>query len=168
MLNICKTCACAALYPAGPCEICLESDNFAGYIPALQGVDSAWDNDKTGVVDFATIKENGETYQVKTTGGYQPSKPITSQPPNTGTSVQSDNVTHPSHYTQGKVECIDAIEAAVTGLTGMEAVCTAQCIKYLWRWRHKNGLEDLRKAGWYLDRLIERVERLIKEAEDER
>ena len=43
-----------------------------------------------------------------------------------------DNVTHPSHYTQGKVECIDAIEAAVTGLSGMVAVCTAQCIKYLW------------------------------------
>jgi hypothetical protein len=66
-----------------------------------------------------------------------------------------DNVTHPAHYTQGKVECIDAIEAAVTGLTGMEAVCTAQCIKYLWRWKRKNGLEDLRKARWYLDRLIE-------------
>jgi len=79
-----------------------------------------------------------------------------------------DNVTHPAHYTQGKVECIDAIEAAVTGLTGMEAVCTAQCIKYLWRWKRKNGLEDLRKARWYLDRMIERVERLIKEAEDER
>ena len=66
-----------------------------------------------------------------------------------------DNVTHPSHYTQGKVECIDAIEAAVTGLTGIEAVCTAQVIKYLWRWRRKNGIEDLRKARWYLDRLIE-------------
>jgi hypothetical protein len=79
-----------------------------------------------------------------------------------------DNVTHPAHYTQGKVECIDAIEAAVTGLTGMEAVCTAQCIKYLWRWKWKNGLEDLRKCLFYLQKLIERVELLIKEAEDER
>lgn len=70
-----------------------------------------------------------------------------------------DNVTHPSHYTQGKVECIDAIEAAVTGLSGMEAVCTAQCIKYLWRWKRKNGLEDLLKARWYLDRLIEMTEK---------
>lgn len=70
-----------------------------------------------------------------------------------------DNVTHPSHYTQGKVECIDAIEAAVTGLSGMDAVCTAQVIKYMWRWRHKNGVEDLRKAGWYLDRLIEMAEK---------
>lgn len=71
----------------------------------------------------------------------------------------SDNVTHPSHYTQGKVECIDAIEAAVTGLSGMDAVCTAQVIKYMWRWRHKNGIEDLRKARWYLDRLIEMTEK---------
>ena len=79
-----------------------------------------------------------------------------------------DNVTHPSHYTQGKVECIDAIEAAVTGLTGMEAVCTGHVVRYIWRWKYKNGLEDLRKCRYYLDRLIERVEGLIKEAEDER
>lgn len=79
-----------------------------------------------------------------------------------------DNVTHPSHYTQGKVECIDAIEAAVTGLTGIDAVYTAQCTKYLWRWKRKNGLEDLLKARWYLDRLIEMTEKSDKEAEDER
>ena len=79
----------------------------------------------------------------------------------------NDNVTHPSHYTQGKVECLDAIESAVTGLTGIDAVYTAQCIKYLWRWNLKNGLEDLLKALFYLKRLIERVEGLIKEASDE-
>lgn len=67
----------------------------------------------------------------------------------------SDPVYSPSHYTQGGIECIDAIEAAVTGLTGMDAVCTAQVIKYMWRWKHKNGLEDLKKARWYLGRLIE-------------
>lgn len=65
-----------------------------------------------------------------------------------------DKVNHPSHYTTGKVECIDALEAATTGLEGIEAVCTANAIKYLWRWKHKNGVEDLKKARWYLDRLI--------------
>ena len=79
----------------------------------------------------------------------------------------NDNVTHPSHYTQGKIECLDAIESAVTGLTGIEAVFTSQCIKYLWRWKRKNGLEDLLKCLFYLQKLIERVERLIKEATDE-
>lgn len=68
----------------------------------------------------------------------------------------SDNVNHPAHYTQGGVECIDAIEAAVTGLQGIEAVCTGNAIKYLWRWKQKNGVEDLEKARWYIDRLIER------------
>lgn len=64
-----------------------------------------------------------------------------------------DNVNHPSHYTQGGIECIDAIKAATVGLTGIEAVCTGNAIKYLWRWKFKNGVEDIRKAIWYLKRL---------------
>lgn len=68
--------------------------------------------------------------------------------------VEYDTVNHPSHYCQGGIECIDAIQAAVTGLTGMEAVCTGQIIKYVWRWKHKNGTEDLQKARFYLNKLI--------------
>lgn len=68
-----------------------------------------------------------------------------------------DKVNHPAHYTQGKIECIDAIESAVTGLVGMEAVCTANIIRYCWRWKFKNGKEDLKKAAWYLARLTEEV-----------
>lgn len=69
-----------------------------------------------------------------------------------------DEVERPAHYTHGAVECIDAIEAAVTGLEGVEAVLTGQVLKYLWRWRHKgHPLEDLRKARWYLDRLLARA-----------
>jgi hypothetical protein len=71
----------------------------------------------------------------------------------------TDNVNHPNHYTQGGVECIDALEAATVDLCGIEAVCTANTIKYLWRWKRKNGLEDLRKAKWYLTRLIKKVEK---------
>jgi len=67
--------------------------------------------------------------------------------------LKYDNVNRPSHY-QGKVECIDAIESAVEGLEGIEAVCTANVIKYVYRWKKKNGLEDLRKASWYLNKLI--------------
>jgi hypothetical protein len=65
-----------------------------------------------------------------------------------------DNVNHPSHYTQGAIECIDAIKEATKGLFGIEAVCTGNIIKYVWRWKFKNGVEDLRKADWYLQRLI--------------
>lgn len=67
----------------------------------------------------------------------------------------SDIVNHPKHYTQGKIECIDAIESAVSELSGLDAVCTANVIKYVWRWKHKNGSQDLRKAQWYLNKLIE-------------
>jgi hypothetical protein len=75
----------------------------------------------------------------------------------TGSKVVKDNVNHPSHYTQGAIECIDAIKEATKGLLGIEAVCTANIIKYVWRWKFKNGVEDLRKARWYLDRLIDEV-----------
>lgn len=69
-----------------------------------------------------------------------------------------DPVNRPAHYTAGKVECIDAIEAATAGLTGGQAYNTGAAIKYLWRWSRKGGVEDLRKARWYIDRLIGEVE----------
>lgn len=70
----------------------------------------------------------------------------------------NDNVNHPAHYTQGGIECIEAIEAAVNELSGIEAVCTGNAIKYLWRWKSKNGTEDLKKAIWYINKLIEEKE----------
>lgn len=72
--------------------------------------------------------------------------------------MENEKINHPAHYCQGGIECIDAIEAATTNLTGIEAVCTANVIKYIWRWKEKNGAEDLRKAEWYLKRLAETVE----------
>jgi hypothetical protein len=69
-----------------------------------------------------------------------------------------DNVNHPSHYTQGSIECIDAIAEATKHLLGIAAVCVANIIKYVWRYPFKNGLEDLYKARWYLDTLIEHEE----------
>lgn len=66
----------------------------------------------------------------------------------------SDMVNHPSHYTAGEVECIDAIKAAVTDLQGFDAYCTGNAIKYLWRWKRKGGTQDLSKAVWYIQRLI--------------
>lgn len=66
-----------------------------------------------------------------------------------------DNVNHPIHYTQGGIECIDALASATINLTGIEAICTANAIKYLWRWKQKNGIEDLKKAVWYINRLVD-------------
>ena len=64
----------------------------------------------------------------------------------------TDNVNHPSHYTAGGVECIDGIRAAL-GKEGFEAHCQGY-IKYAWRYKHKGGVEDLKKAQVYLAWLI--------------
>ena len=69
-----------------------------------------------------------------------------------------DMVNHPQHYTQGGIECIDALKAATVGKRGIEAVCVANVIKYLWRYEEKNGIEDVRKAKWYIERLLMELE----------
>ena len=65
----------------------------------------------------------------------------------------SDLVNSPPHYNQAGVECIEAIRAATD--EGYEYYLQGNIIKYLWRYRYKNGVEDLKKAQWYLDKLIE-------------
>ena len=61
-----------------------------------------------------------------------------------------ENIDHPKHYTHGSIECIDVIEDWQFGYHEGNA------LKYLCRWKHKNGVEDLKKARWYLDRLIKK------------
>jgi hypothetical protein len=60
----------------------------------------------------------------------------------------ADNVNQPKHYTASCIECIDAIEAAL-GPDGFRAYCIGNVLKYNWRYRLKNGAEDLRKARVY-------------------
>lgn len=67
-----------------------------------------------------------------------------------------DPVKKPGHYTYGRFECIDIIEDILADASGPEAFLIGNAIKYLWRFQHKNGTEDLEKARWYLDRAITR------------
>ena len=69
-----------------------------------------------------------------------------------------DNVNHPAHYTQGKVEVIEIIEQLTSGMEGHKAYCLGNVVKYIFRHERKNGLEDLKKANWYLQRVIEKEE----------
>ena len=62
-------------------------------------------------------------------------------------------IDNPPHYNQSGIECIDAIAAATDD--GYEDYLQGNIIKYLWRYRYKNGTEDLKKAKWYLEKLIE-------------
>ena len=70
----------------------------------------------------------------------------------------ADMVNHPVHYTQGGIECIDCIKSATVGKIGIEAFCVGNAIKYLFRYEEKNGVEDVKKARWYIDRLIKELE----------
>ena len=69
-----------------------------------------------------------------------------------------ENVKHPSHYNQSGVECIEAIKASLGD--EFPAYCKGNVMKYLWRYKSKNGLEDLQKARQYLEWLIETEEEI--------
>lgn len=74
------------------------------------------------------------------------------------------NVSHPAHYqSETGLEAIDVIEAFTFNLKGIEATDTGNIIKYICRWKEKDGLRDLKKAMWYLNHLIEHVDKLEKE-----
>ena len=77
-----------------------------------------------------------------------------------------DVVNNPKHYTYGKYECIDILEEVLKDTSGIKAFCLGNCIKYLWRHSHKNGVEDLRKAKWYLEKLISNIDTEISEIVD--
>jgi len=63
-----------------------------------------------------------------------------------------DPVNHPEHYTSGNIECLDAIKSALGD--NYKYYVQGNVLKYIWRFNHKNGLEDLKKARFYLDDLI--------------
>ena len=65
-----------------------------------------------------------------------------------------DNVNHPQHYTQGGIETIDYLQAKMTQ-EQFEGYLLGNILKYVSRYPHKNGIEDLQKAEWYLNKLIE-------------
>lgn len=73
--------------------------------------------------------------------------------------VEKDMVNHPEHYkTESGLEAIDVIKAFTANLQGIEAVDTANILKYACRWKKKNGVEDLKKIRWYVNHLIEHLE----------
>ena len=68
--------------------------------------------------------------------------------------ISSDPV-NPQHYKNGEVECIEAIKSAVVGKDGFAGYLVGNLLKYVWRYESKGGVEDLNKASWYLNKLIE-------------
>ena len=87
---------------------------------------------------------------------------------NQNVNANKDMVNHPSHYqSESGLEVIDVIKAFTSNLTGIEATDTGNILKYMCRWKNKNGVEDLKKAKWYLEHLINNVENRIDSKEDD-
>lgn len=72
--------------------------------------------------------------------------------------MAEDNINHPKHYETDKVECIEAMEIT-QGRAAVMSFCLCNAFKYLWRHQRKNGVEDIKKARWYLDKYIELAEK---------
>lgn len=68
--------------------------------------------------------------------------------------VSEDNVNHPSHYETGRFECIDVM-VETQGVEAVKNFCICNAFKYLYRHKNKNGIEDVKKAIWYLNKLLQ-------------
>lgn len=133
--------------------------DIAGIISAYDDGTRGWDNTTDFIIVYSQCcSDEWCKYRII------PPNPITiprafTMP--TTTESQPDMVNHPQHYkSETGLEAIDVIEAFTFDLKGIEAVCTGNVLKYVCRWPHKNGLEDLEKAQWYLTRLINHIKKL--------
>ena len=108
------------------CYPCVYQEASLGYYPNWEPADVSWTH------------EEEEAFV-----GWQGGKIIFEQP------MKQDNVNSPKHYTSGGIETIAFIRAKL-GEEGTTAYCLGNVLKYVTRWKDKGGLEDLRKAQWYL------------------
>ena len=127
------------------CGVCLLEKFSGGVICDFD----KWSDDKLAIA-YDHVYKNSEA---RLDGSHLKDAELNIEPEN-----KPDMVSHPKHYTQGGIECIDALKAATVGKRGIEAVCVANVIKYLWRYEEKNGIEDVRKAKWYIERLLKELE----------
>ena len=68
--------------------------------------------------------------------------------------MEYDNVNHPAHYNTGKYESIDVM-VETQGVDAVKNFCICNAFKYIYRHRFKNGVEDIKKAIWYLNKYVE-------------
>ena len=75
-----------------------------------------------------------------------------------------DNINHPAHYNTGKYELIDVM-VETQGVDVVKNFCICNAFKYIYRHRFKNGVEDIKKAIWYLNKYVELNELTTDEVE---
>ncbi|CAB4139318.1 SaV-like [uncultured Caudovirales phage] len=110
-------------------------------------------DDSGSVISLRHLLDCPESYVVKRVDSAHVPLVETNLNPIPGTVAQPDMVNNPKHYGQGKIECIDYIEDFLNKEEYI-GYLRGNIAKYLHRWRYKNGIEDLKKAQWYQDRLV--------------
>ena len=136
--------------PGGP-DKCIGSEKCACYIP------ENFDYEPDAFIDYALKAfEEMDKEEMMTEKIFDESVNVFKVSENAGDAVD-DKVNHPNHYCQGGIECIEAIKASMTPY-GFQDYCKGNVMKYIWRYREKNGIEDLKKASVYLNWAIESVE----------
>jgi hypothetical protein len=99
---------------------------------------------------YVDIRHDGAVFEAKRSD----CRPVEPSSSSETQDISSDPI-NPSHYKQGSIECIEAMKVALG--SGFLGYLRGNAIKYLWRYDKKNGVEDLKKARWYLDRLVKEV-----------
>lgn len=100
------------------------------------------------------IHGGGTTEHFINKGEPTPEQPTIPKMPPVISPKNSDEINHPQRYAGGKYECIDVM-TDVFGVDAVRNFCKLNAFKYIWREKQKNGVEDLKKASWYLSKLIE-------------
>jgi len=139
----CKTCALNGILAyRNTCKNCVESGTFAGW--TARTCENCTNRFLLGL-------KNGPCkacFAGKVYSGWK-GNPTDTELAQTAEDMKPDTVNHPTHYTECSLECIDVM-LAVFGRKAVTDFCILNAFKYMWRYEHKNGLEDLQKAERYL------------------
>ena len=142
----CKTCALDGILAyQNTCKNCVESGTFSGW-ESRTCQNCAHRFLTADVEPCKTCFANKSFPKVYTMWEVEPADTELAQ---TAEDMKPDTVNHPVHYTECSLECIDVM-LAVFGRKAVTDFCILNAFKYMWRYEHKNGLEDLQKAERYL------------------
>lgn len=104
---------------------------------------------------MAKLGNGSESFQCRDCGEWLPREKFDPSAGTLSANAKPDPVNHPSHYTQGGIECIDAIKAALTP-EEFRGFCKGNTLKYIWREKYKNGDQDLSKGIFYQNLLLKK------------
>ena len=127
-----------------PCPFCGKEPSFFLYNSGGMRIECV-DPDCQAIVRIEATNEQRALSKWNTRAEESKAEPSTAAP---------DSVNHPSHYETNGIECIDAMKAA-QGADVVQDFCICNAFKYIWRHKHKNGAEDIKKAVWYLNKWLE-------------